>query len=427
VEAAVQGVGRRSIRAWIPPLAWAATVALVVGMVFFTVANPGPDNPSSPNALFVPLFALMIVSTASMGALLTLRVPRNVTGWLLLAAAPLMAAGLTVAAYLMLGTATGRGTEGLEWLAWLINPCFQGGLIAAGLVILVFPEGRLSSHGRISLAIILVGLVASQLATFVDPNAFGSGSRNPTAVAALAPAVPALQVIGNALLVAGFAFGALLVAQRLRRAHGDERKQLAWFAYVAVYLAVCLAVATLQLSPVSDVAWWLAFLGFAALPVAIAIAITKYRLYEIDRLINRTLVYVPLIGILGGLFAAATALLQKVFVQLTGVQSDGAVILSTLVVVGVFTPLRKSLETAADKAFRPVAPTASSAPGTSAQGMVDISALLDDPRFIAAVQQIAHGEPRTAVAPGAGDAPVTRVAPSTPVAPSTDEASDSSA
>jgi hypothetical protein len=254
-------------------------------------------------------------------------------------------------------------------------------------------------------AIVEVGLATSEVATAVDPATLSDALLpNPTAVPALAGAVPALATIGNVLLGAGFALGAALLARRFRRSRGDERKQLAWFAYVAVFLAAALAVATVQVSPYSDVAWWFVFTDFGALPVAIAIAITKYRLYDIDRLINRTLVYIPLVGILGDVFAAATVLLQRVFVQLTGSQSDGAVVLSTLVVAGPFTPMRRSLERTVDRAFRPVAadavatvsaetpmPAGNAASPTALPGMMDLDALLADPRFVARVEDVARG------------------------------------
>ena len=137
-------------------------------------------------------------------------------------------------------------------------------------------------------------------------------------------------MLGNLLLVIGLGLATLSVFARLRRADGDERKQLEWFAWVAAVLVVSLVLAWMQLGPVSDVAWAFAFAAFAAMPIAIAIAVMKYRLYEIDSLVSRTLVYAPLIGILGGIFAAGTAILQRLFVGYTGDTSDAAVVISTL-------------------------------------------------------------------------------------------------
>jgi hypothetical protein len=93
----------------------------------------------------------------------------------------------------------------------------------------------------------------------------------------------------------------------------------------------------------------LANLGGIALPVAAAFAITRYRLFGIDRLISRTLVYVPLVGILGGLYAAAVALFQRLFVAITGSPSEVPLLIAVFVIAAAFTPLRKAMEHAVDR------------------------------------------------------------------------------
>jgi hypothetical protein len=88
-------------------------------------------------------------------------------------------------------------------------------------------------------------------------------------------------------------------------------------------------------------------------PVAYAISITRYRLWDIDILINRALVYVPLTGIVAGLYAASTALLQKLFLTFTGQQSDAAIVLTTLIIAATFTPLKNGLQRIVDRRFKP--------------------------------------------------------------------------
>jgi hypothetical protein len=95
-------------------------------------------------------------------------------------------------------------------------------------------------------------------------------------------------------------------------------------------------------------------LALAAFPVAAGIAILKYRLYDIDLLINRTLVYVPLTGILAGLYAASIALFQKLFVGITGEKSDAAIVITTLILASSFTPIKNSLQSTVDKRFKEV-------------------------------------------------------------------------
>jgi hypothetical protein len=91
------------------------------------------------------------------------------------------------------------------------------------------------------------------------------------------------------------------------------------------------------------------------LPIAAAVAILRHRLYDIDLILNRALVYIPLTGILGGLYAAGVALFQRAFVAITGDKSDGAVVITTLVLAGMFTPIKNWLQSFVDKRFKPAA------------------------------------------------------------------------
>ena len=106
------------------------------------------------------------------------------------------------------------------------------------------------------------------------------------------------------------------------------------------------------MSPISDIAWALGFLCIALLPVAIGIAITRYHLYDIDGIINRTIVYGALTAILAGLFTASITLSQRTFSAVTGERSDAAIVVTTLVVVAAYTPVRKWLEAVVDRRFK---------------------------------------------------------------------------
>jgi hypothetical protein len=90
------------------------------------------------------------------------------------------------------------------------------------------------------------------------------------------------------------------------------------------------------------------------LPVAAAVAVLRYHLYNIDVIINRALVYIPLTGILGGAYAAGVALFQKLFVAVTGDRSDAAIVITTLVLASMFTPIRNWLQSFVDRRFKPV-------------------------------------------------------------------------
>ena len=137
--------------------------------------------------------------------------------------------------------------------------------------------------------------------------------------------------------------GASLVV-RYRRAGTTERLQIKWVAYVGVGMAVVFPIAALQIDGISDVAFLIGFTLVAALPLAVAFAVLRYRLLEIDRLISRTFVYGALTAILAGLYAASLRLFNGLFVAFTGNESDAALVLTTLVLASTLTPMKLRLE-----------------------------------------------------------------------------------
>jgi hypothetical protein len=148
----------------------------------------------------------------------------------------------------------------------------------------------------------------------------------------------------------------LSVALRFRRAPGDERQQIKWFSYAAVLLIFAIGVTLLNESlgrpfpePVIGI---LLFIPIAGLPISVGIAVLKYRLYDIDLIINRTLVYVPLTAILAGLYSASVALFQRLFQAATGERSDAAIVITTLILAASFTPIKNALQGIVDKRFK---------------------------------------------------------------------------
>jgi len=149
----------------------------------------------------------------------------------------------------------------------------------------------------------------------------------------------------------------LSVFMRLRHATGVERQQIKWFAYAAA--ASVIAGGLAYLPPiVVDTPLWFERTGFAlniafipAIPIAIGLAILRYRLYDIDLLINRTLVYGSLTGTLVALYFGGIVVLQRVFVVLTGQESTLAVVASTLFIAALFNPLRRRIQSFIDRRF----------------------------------------------------------------------------
>ena len=230
------------------------------------------------------------------------------------------------------------------------------------LILLLFPNGRLPSHRwrLVAWAVVLFHLlgmfekvVRPTVGDAIDRDVF----RNPTGieslagVAEIAGAVSFLSV--PLLLLASVAS----VWVRWRRAGDAEREQIKWLVYAAACGVVALGglAGLILFGEDSYVAFFFFSLGFAAIflgvPAAIGIAILKYRLYEIDLIINRTLVYGSLTATLVALYFGAVILMQRIFVLLTGQQSTLAVVASTLLIAALFTPLRRRIQSFIDRRF----------------------------------------------------------------------------
>jgi hypothetical protein len=144
---------------------------------------------------------------------------------------------------------------------------------------------------------------------------------------------------------------------RLRRAQGRERLQLKWVTYTAALTATSFAASFLAgliaawRGIVADVFFLLGVIGFASIPVAAGIAILRYRLYDIDFLINRTLVYGTLTATLALVYLGGVVSLQRVFVLLTGQGSQLAIVASTLAIAALFNPLRRRVQAFVDRRF----------------------------------------------------------------------------
>jgi hypothetical protein len=170
-----------------------------------------------------------------------------------------------------------------------------------------------------------------------------------------------LADITSGLTALGFVAAAVSQVQRFRRSQGDEREQLKWFAFVAAIgvAAIILAFASLLMGE-NDVSYVVGSAGWitglialsVGLPLAIGIAILRYRLYDIDWIINRTMVYVPLSALLAGVYIAVTGIFKTLLSDSTGAGSDAAVAATTVVVVTLLTPAKNYLQERVDRHFK---------------------------------------------------------------------------
>lgn len=306
---------------------------------------------------------IFFVPYAAVGVILVIRRPRNPVGWLLLAAGwAYVFADRTIesAAPLIAGSAGWQD----ELLAWLGGWAGQAVIaIFFGMTIL-FPEGRLPAGRRGTAArLALVASVAMVVLVAVLPRISVNAADAPNG--AFAPNPYALlrgdfwdEVPPDWLLIAALGMltvGVALMVVRYRRARDMERQQLRWLmtSLVLITLTVVSAIVLTSLVPAAaQLVWYPVALAFPLLPIAVGVAVLRYRLYELDFIISRSITYLLLTALLAGLYAGFVSLAQKVFVSLTGNESDAAIVLSTLLLASVFTPIRKHLEAIVDRRFK---------------------------------------------------------------------------
>jgi len=231
-------------------------------------------------------------------------------------------------------------TSGDELVAWIGSWIFIP--IAFGLpmfLLLLFPDGRFVSRRWRSagwgLGFILIVAVATKA---FKPGRIPSGIENPLAPGgAVGEAIRALNPVTDMLALPAFALAVAGLVVRLRRSRGVERQQLKWFTYSAALVGAGFATSILiPDGAAADLVFLVGLLALAGLPVAAGIAILRYRLYDIDVIVNRTLVYGSLTVALVGLYVGSVVFLQYAFRALTGGGSQLAVVVSTLVIADLF-------------------------------------------------------------------------------------------
>ena len=302
---------------------------------------------------------------AVVGALLVARVPTNAIGWIMAAVGlmvPIFNAGGGYATYVM--STRGRSDALAVFGAWAAN-WYWFVMLALALIYLplLFPDGRSLSRRWLPVAVLAgiatLGIVLPKALVDTLPvrEVPGHGIANPIGIETLGENLPLIGVFEGLFLVA--AVGAVAsVVVRFRRSRGVERQQMKLFAYVILVL-IGGSVLAGGISDVTSVGWLgnisfvLSMLGLVCLPIAVGTAILRYRLYEIDIIINRTLVYGPLTATLALVYFGGVATTQLVFRALTSQQQQPqvAIVISTLAIAALFNPLRRRIQSFIDRRF----------------------------------------------------------------------------
>jgi hypothetical protein len=338
---------------------WALAMVLEVAAIALWLANhavllsrPGTADDFVPHVFLVPGYA-------TVGAVIAAR-RRNRIGWLFLAfglLAALLSFGNT---YFMRGAIVTPGSLPAARVAvWAGTVMWPSGYLFLALLLLLFPDGRLPSPRWRPVALVLAvsWSVAILYSAFAPATTVANVTfPNPVGIQALGhPTWKAVAQGAAAVAVATLAAAALGPLLRFRRGDPAQRQQLKWFAFVIVVSVVTLLVALAvggALPVVATMLWGVAVAGvLVGLPAAVGLAILRYRLYDIDRLINRALVYVTLTAVLGLGYAGAVLVLGQLFGGVGERTPSWAVAGATLAVAALFQPARRRIQQAVDRRF----------------------------------------------------------------------------
>jgi hypothetical protein len=297
---------------------------------------------------------------AVVGFVVAWRKPRNPLGWVILAMAGCLVLSQDASFYMVADYRLHHGGLPLGWVALFAQPGWAPGLVLLVLVFLLFPDGRPPSPRWrwvlwVTMAVGTVWIASTFALTVsaiighrlqVDPAGnlavLDNGPRNAawwnavTLVASLVAAVSWLASLGSQVL-------------SYRRSFGERRQQLKWLLAGSAISGVCIGISFATSNPSGSVSIVSAIVlaGFLALPLSIGVAVLKYRLFDIDRVVSRTLAYAIVTGLLVGVYAGIVLLATQVL----SLHSTVAVAVATLAAAALFNPVRRRVQRAADRRF----------------------------------------------------------------------------
>ena len=337
---------RTSVLAWAivglsAALAITGVLLVAVGGAMATVGD------LADGLLAIAVFLIVSV----VGGLVASRQPRNAIGWILCAFSAFTGISTLTAGYAEVAPADARRGAG-QGAAWFSNWAYVSFFALAIFLLLYFPDGRLPSRRwRLAAWCGALGTAAQAAGSAFDPGRLHDYPKVVNPVGVDPSLANAFGVGGIVLTVCALAAAAAAVVVRYRRSGGLARQQIKWLALAAVFAVLAFVVGGTVGGTESETAGnALILLGVLGVPVAIGVAMLRYRLYEIDRLISRTLVYGALTVILGAAYAGLVLGGQAVFSSFAG-GSNLSIAASTLVVAGLFLPVRSRVQGFVDRRF----------------------------------------------------------------------------
>jgi hypothetical protein len=339
---------------------WLVAAVAIATVFAALLANP----PGDAEVVWISLISLVTIEFVAVGALLTARLPANRVGTVLFGAGVILAGTLAIGTFAELAAARGDVPMEVVAFASILNDYgFSVPIVVVLIGIpLIFPDGHLlSPRWRWIVVLAVVALSGQAFARLVGPGPVGPAEvPNPFALTALAPVAAAFDTFAEWTSIIGFSAAALAVAIRYQRGNEIERHQLKWLIAVSVVAAISLPIAFIEPGPVVfEFAFLVGLLALLALPVVIGIAILRYRLWDIDRIISRTIGWTIVSGLLVTAFAILVVALQTFLAGLAQssvlagfTQGETlAVAASTLIAFALFQPLRRTVQRAVDRRF----------------------------------------------------------------------------
>lgn len=337
---------------------WALAVALLAGTVIFSILNRDTDVSGSFGAIFDTFFFLALLVFPTVGAIVVSRRPENAIGWIFVGVGiPWALSGfLHEYAVYELFAAPGSlpGADIAAWLSsWLFAPPLFG---MPPLLFLLFPGGRFLNWRQRAVGwLAIVGMLAIA-ASALRPGPLEEppfeAVVNPAGIEGAYRSLDLVASVGWFALLFSIIAATTLMLLRLRRARGVERQQLKWIAgSAALFVLVIIGnLAGLAVGMPEEVGQLMILAAYSAIPIAAGYAILRHRLYDIDVVINRTLVYGSLTAILAGAYLGIVLLLQLALIPIAE-GSELAIAGSTLVVAALFRPARRRIQAAVDRQF----------------------------------------------------------------------------
>src|SRR5215208_3925008 len=343
-----------------PWLAWSLVVLSVVLFVGGIALDQMTRSSAPQRSYYGPVDAVFTLATvltfSVVGAIIASRQPRNAIGWIFCGiglVVSLNSLGGGYAEYRLAGgSAAGSLAETAAWFSswswtlWVYVP--------TSFLLLLFPDGRLPSPRWRPVAwCAALGVISFVAGNALEPGPLGDFPRITNPYGVDSPILDAIASAGYILAAASMVASAVSLIVRMRRAGRAQRQQIKWLAYGGAVVVGAVFVSGVISIWSGDAAIAVISLGLLGVPIFTGVAIARYRLYEIDIVINRTLVYGALTAALVGVYFGGVATAQAIFRTLTGQEQQPqlAIVVSTLVIAALFNPLRKRIQAFIDRRF----------------------------------------------------------------------------